>query len=486
MGKPKPQTATVAPKPQATVNVKVRFKATGAAVVGASLHSADLSGAFAVRELGKTGPTGELKKLKFDPGRYRLFVTLKNHRGEGMEAGDTVHTTKFFDGELSEGPRDFDVQMVQIRSQVTVTVVEDDPAATPIPGATVKIGAFTQQTDQRGVVVSDPLDIGVLHGIDVTREGYGPPAGTVEGAVSSSLDLRTATSVTDRKLPIQMKVIWGKVRSSRIEIEGQPFTTWYRQTFVPSFPTFHPTIRDLDGNKMLSFPIMSNNPGVPNFNQLFDDLPKWFGPELTVEEFVSIFLIVANETGGTFKPIAEKGSRAYMFYLNKRPNRLAGDQLKERGILTDEALITRWNQKGQKNYPGTDNPPPTDDEVKECDFWKYRGRGFVQLTLFTLYMDNLNQILIDAGLPGCEAMTADQLDDAVLNRSDVYYPMLKKFLAKQRGSWAKTNGQQWRQFGLAVAGQNNTPYGDLYQFRAEKLYDRFRTGARDGTLKLKA
>jgi hypothetical protein len=62
--------------------------------------------------------------------------------------------------------------------------------------------------------------------------------------------------------------------------------------------------------------------------------------------------------------------------------------------------------------------------------------------------------------------------------------MLKKYLAKQRSSWAKTNGQQWRQFGLAVAGQGNTPYGDLYQFRAENLYDRFRVAARAGTLKL--
>jgi hypothetical protein len=484
MADPKPQTATVAPKPQATVNVKLRFKATGKPVVGAPLHAADMSGSFAVRELGKTGPTGELKKLKFDPGPWRLFVTLKSHRGEGMEAGDSVHSTKFFDGNLAEGPRDFAVDMVQIRSQVTVTVLENDAASTPVAGATVKIGAFSQQTDQKGVVVSDPLEIGALHTVEVTREGYGPTTGAVEGAVSAAVDLRAAKSVTDSKLPVQMKVIWGKVKSSRIEIEGQPFTTWYRQTFVPGFPTFHPTIRDLQGNKMLSFPIMSNNPGVPNFNQLFDDLPKWFGPELTVEEFVSIFLIIANETGGTFKPISEKGSRAYMFYLNKPSNRLAGNQLKERGILTDDALVARWNKKGEKNYPGTDTPPPTDDEVKECDFWKYRGRGFVQLTLFPIYMDNLNQILIDAGLPGCEAMTADQLDDAVLNRSDVYYPMLKKYLARQRSSWAKTNGQQWRQFGLAVAGQGNTPYGDLYQFRAENLYGRCRDAARAGTLKL--
>lgn len=122
------------------------------------------------------------------------------------------------------------------------------------------------------------------------------------------------------------------------------------------------------------------------------------------------------------------------------------------------------------------------NKTKECDFWKCRGRGFVQLTLFPLYLDFLEDILLAAGLPGCEAMTSDELDEAVLTRKHVYYPMLKKYLTKQRGSWARTNGQEWRQFGLAVAGQNNTPYGDLYEFRAKNLYDRLRTAARNGTL----
>ena len=73
----------------------------------------------------------------------------------------------------------------------------------------------------------------------------------------------------------------------------------------------------------------------------------------------------------------------------------------------------------------------------------------------------------------------------MLSNSQVYYGMLQNYLNTVRDSWGLTNSQQWRQFGLTVAGQDNTGYGDLFQFRAENLFARMETAARAGQLVLK-
>ena len=63
--------------------------------------------------------------------------------------------------------------------------------------------------------------------------------------------------------------------------------------------------------------------------------------------------------------------------------------------------------------------------------------------------------------------------------------MLKRYLSKVRGPWGLTNSEQWRQWGLAVGGQNNKAYGDLFQFRGENLFKRIMEAARAGQLDLK-
>jgi hypothetical protein len=238
------------------------------------------------------------------------------------------------------------------------------------------------------VVVTDGLAMGLLHTVTAVHAGFGPEGGTVEGPVSSTVDLRKATTVTNSTLQLKMKPIFGKVKSSNITVEGKLFPDFYRDTFVPGFPKFHPTIR-IQGVAQLSFPAPRPNFDPLQFNKLFNDIPKWAGaPEITIEEFVAVFLIFANETGGSFKPIAERGSLAHMFYLNnKGGNRPAGDQLRDRGIVTDPAAIAAWNAVGHinprtnqcDNFPGTSPGGPTDADVAECDFDKYRGRDFVQL-----------------------------------------------------------------------------------------------------------
>jgi hypothetical protein len=475
--KTKTKTATVSTPPRATVNITVKFKVNNAPVVGALGFANTSSGA--VRDLGKTNTAGQLKNVKFEPGPVEIGLVFKNHRGENMPQAFPTNpnsTLILKDTLNADEVRDITVLMVQVASQLTVTV-RDSVSGQPLAG-TKFIGASTGNADKNGRFISGGLGIGALHTLSAVHQGFGPEGGNVEGPVSTTLDLRGATSVVNSTAEIRMKPIFGKVKSSNITVEGDDFPTFY-QKFVAEFPLMHPTIR-IRGVQQLSFPARGQrNFSTPSFNALFDDLAQWAGaPELTIEEFVALFLIFANETGGTFKPISEKGSLSYMFYLNKPPNLKAGDQLLERGIISDPELVAKWNAVGIvagnscSNYPGTSASGPTDADVTECDFNKYRGRGFVQLTFRNNYETFLDPSLQAAGLPKSEALTNAELDDAVLNNKQVYYGMLQSYLARTKSSWSLANSEQWRQWGLTVAGQTNTGYGDLFQFRAEKLFAR--------------
>jgi hypothetical protein len=489
MAIPRTKTATVSVPPRATVNITLTFKKDGKPVVGATAAAQPSSGA--VRGLGKTNTAGALKNVKLDPDdAVTIVVIFKNHRGEGLPEGfaGNPNSSQIFSGVLGQGTRNFNVQMVQIASQVTVTVL-DSNSNLALAGTQVSTGAFKGSGDRNGKVVTDGLAGGLLHTITAVHSGFGPEGSGTEGPATATVDLRNVTAITDATLTIKMKPIFGTVKSSKITVESLDFPAFYK-SFVAGFPKNHPTIR-VRGQATLSYPVFSN---TQQFKDLFDDLAQWAGkPEITLEEFVAIYLIFANETGGSFRPLAEQGTLSYFFYLNKPSNRLAGTQLSERGIISDPALITAWNATGKVNasasgcvnFPGTASPPPTDADITECDFNKYRGRGFVQLTLFPIYLRILEPALLAAGFPGCEKMTSAELDNAVLTNKQVYYGMLQNYLNTVRDSWGLANSQQWRQFGLTVAGQDNKGYGDLFQFRAENLFARMEKAARAGQLDLK-
>jgi hypothetical protein len=483
MADPKTKSATAAPPKHATVNIKVTFKSTGGPVAGATA-GAD-QGTGAIRELDKSDGLGRIRNVKFEPGRVKIFLRFKNHRGEGLPKGDAEDITVIFDDVLAVGPLNIDVALIQIASQITVTVLEAG-TTTPVAGARINTGAFSGVTDQKGQIVTQGLLPGALHTIQATRTGFGDPAGAAEGPVSGAVDLRGLTAVTNGALTIQMKPVFGKVKSSNIQVEGLAFFDWFKANFQPpAVPRNHPTITDKKGNAQLNFPILQSKAA---FAKHFDDLAKWFAPEITIEEFISIFMIMANETGGTFKPLAEIGSISHMFYLNKPSNRLAGTQLKDLGKLTKDEDVAAWNattdfQAGNNSrFPDPAKSGLADADLKECDFFKFRGRGFVQLTFHDLYLKFLESILLAAGFPGCDAMTNDELDAAVLTREDVFYPMLRNYLNVNRKSWALTNDQQWRQWGLTVAGQNNKTYGDIFQSRCEQVFARMIAAARAGKL----
>jgi len=485
MGKTTAKTITAAPKKQVKVQITIKSKASGKPIAGVPglLLASNGSGQAVSRNLGKSDGLGRLK-FNEEPGKIEIQVRHPNHAGEGLATLPSVaDTTIVLSGVLEAGDHSFDVTMVQIRAQVTFEVT-DEAGGAALGGVTVSRSGEVGLTNERGKYVTTALGLGVNHKFELTRNGHGPAGALAIGPVKAEVDLTGLTEVANRTLSLKMKNFWGKVRSGSLKVSEKDFTTWFPE-FAKGFPSKHPTLM-YHGNPAPTFPfaaVMARNPNP--FLQLFNDLPKWFdGGQLTLEEFVAIFMIVSNETGGSYKPISEKGDLAYMFYLNKGPNRLAGDQLGEKGLLTDKARILAWNAKGKDKFPGVGTDGITQENLEACDFWKYRGRGFVQTTLRTLYIDRVDPILKAAGLNESESLTSSELDDAVLNNADVYYPLLKREIVTRHSSLAKANAEQWKPFGYAVAGTTNHEYAALYEWRCQELYKELRKAAEAGKLVL--
>ncbi len=233
--KTKTKTATVSTPPKATVNITVKFKANNAPVIGASGFANSASGG-AVRELGKTNTAGQLKKVKFEPGFVEIGLVFKNHRGENLPQAfpTNPNSTSIFKGTLSaDEVRDISVLMIQVASQLTITVV-DSVGGLPLAG-TKFIGASAGNADRNGRFISGGLGIGALHTLSAVHNGFGPEGGTVEGPVSTTLDLRNVTSVVNSTAQIKMKPIFGKVKSSKITVEGKDFSEILPGSSLPPF-----------------------------------------------------------------------------------------------------------------------------------------------------------------------------------------------------------------------------------------------------------
>ena len=487
MGSTTAQRITAAPKKLAVVSITVRFKSAGKPVRGAAalLLLLEPGKEAAVRNLGVSDALGRVR-FKQEQEIVELQLAYPNHLDPSLAPTPNSYYSVVFHGFLAEGLHNFEVALVQVRSQVLMEL--KDPTGAPIPGARVTAPSGTGTTDEHGKFTTPGLDLNQRHALHISRNGHAAPNEPTPKPLVVHVDLQ-GTEVTDTHLNLQMQNLWGKVKSADITIGGLPFSKWFPQVFARAFPAVHPTLIYLD-EPAQTFPFRSGmgraaeNPPTP-FDALFNDLTQWWGAELTLEEFVSIFLIMANETGGTFKPMAEVGSLAYMFYLNKGPNRLAGDQLLAKGLLKDPSRVLAWNKKKKENFPGEGTDGITAEALRECDFWKYRGRGFVQTTLRTLYMDRVDPVLKAAGFQPSENLTAAELDDAVMNQANVYYPLLRTELQRRRKWWAQTNAENWKGFGYSVAGDTNHTYVALYEWRCQELYAALRKAAENGQLVMK-
>ncbi len=211
------------------------------------------------------------------------------------------------------------------------------------------------------------------------------------------------------------------------------------------------------------------------YQTVFSDSNRLTGrPFLTLGEFVGHFCIIYNETGGTFLPVTEIGSPAYMMTThggrkrsyNQPPNRRAGDQLLEWGVISSPEDVAMWNST--ETYP-VSQPESVRLKALDCDFYKFRGRGLNQITWREGYAKYVDPCLKNGQTSA--TMTNAELD-AAFQDPDVYCGVFRNYVTDPQ--WA---GRAipflvqgiYTEYPKYVAGSGATAYHQKFVLRCQAL-----------------
>lgn len=145
-----------------------------------------------------------------------------------------------------------------------------------------------------------------------------------------------------------------------------------------------------------------------NLKALFDG-----NGEITIFQFICMVSIILNETRGKLIDVSEKGYLNYAFSKNETTqkqsyNKLSGNETAYYLMNTSQAfmtnyrdglqvpsVVTKTDEKWKGYYWPTGEPtePIINGEytlLAECDFYKFRGRGPIQVTGRLNYQKTLN------------------------------------------------------------------------------------------------
>ena len=161
---------------------------------------------------------------------------------------------------------------------------------------------------------------------------------------------------------------------------------------------------------------------VAGYEKWANNIAKWSGrTELSLNEFIGVFCIVYNETGGRFESISEQGSKEY---------------------------IESANASGKVGYA-----------------YKERGRGYIQVTFASSYRIVLGQLGYDY-----DALSSEEIDKLFFDNDKVAFGALNIWFNDARfakKTFDRLKLGEFAPFGKAISG--SSAYGQIFENRCMYL-----------------
>jgi peptidoglycan hydrolase-like protein with peptidoglycan-binding domain len=275
-------------------------------------------------------------------------------------------------------------------------------------------------------------------------------------------------------------------------------------------------------------------PGIPDvkagFQQFWDGIPFVFNStEINFAQFAALQSIIVNETGGRMRPIREAmnpsgaahGGLAYAFdtfkikvgdkLITKSSYNVASSnitafklfnnpeylQAHDRKPLADRLARTTDERWAGNQYPTDAAPTSTEPTitgfVQEADFYKFRGRGYIQTTLRGNYKSLIPSVQSYAGsdpiIRRCRDQWQGMSTDSVATRSSnadwdalfmqsPEFPLnaVKIFFGRRKGSINHVQTGNWDSIrasirAVAVDVSAAKAYHDLFEQRVKQIFD---------------